>query len=138
MKRKTRPSKYTRLIKKQYLELENLEKGFLAPLQKRYDQVEKAFETEKDPLVLDELAVMKMLLSTRIALEERTQIFLLIHLVTSGRVDKLQRKNGGLTTREQAAEDKFDKHVAKRLSELLDMKGHEGMYDTGTKPSRSN
>lgn len=40
--------------------------------------------------------------------------------------------------KEQAAEDKFDEHVAKRLSQLFEMKGHEGMYDTGTKPSRSN
>jgi hypothetical protein len=36
------------------------------------------------------------------------------------------------------SEDRIDKHLAQRLSELLDIKGHEGMYDTGTKPSGTN
>jgi hypothetical protein len=33
---------------------------------------------------------------------------------------------------------KIDEKIAKRLAQLLDMKGHEAMYDTGTNPSRSN
>ena len=31
--------------------------------------------------------------------------------------------------------DEIDAHTAKRLTQLLDLKGHEAMYDTGTKPT---
>ena len=34
--------------------------------------------------------------------------------------------------------DKIDEFTAKRIAQLLDMKGHEAMYDTGTKPSGTN
>jgi len=36
------------------------------------------------------------------------------------------------------ASDMFDVKVAKIKAQLLGMKGHEGMYDTGTKPAGSN
>jgi hypothetical protein len=38
----------------------------------------------------------------------------------------------------KAGIDQIDTAIAKRLAQLLDLKGHEGMYDTGTKPSGSN
>lgn len=33
---------------------------------------------------------------------------------------------------------KIDTAIARRLAQLLDMQGHEAMYDTGTNPSGSN
>jgi hypothetical protein len=33
---------------------------------------------------------------------------------------------------------RLDEMFVKRISQLFDLKGHDAMYDTGTKPSRSN
>lgn len=131
---------YSRLIKKQYLELKEAQKedDFVKKLEKRYDVVDNGLHTEKNPLVLEYFAITKMIVGTRLSLEYRTEIFLLMLLVLSRRIDKLYSRKSGLTKKELAAEEKLDDHLARRLSELLDMKGHEAMYDTGTKPSRNN
>jgi len=51
---------------------------------------------------------------------------------------ELRKALSELAESEKKASDMFDVKVAKRMAQLLGMKGHEGMYDTGTKPAGSN
>jgi hypothetical protein len=142
-KRKTRLSTVSRLIRDQYLEAEDEDNTVLRPMQKALNDVETELGSAHDEARIVELSQMKVALATRIKLELVYRCLLLILLSQSGRMDAIERwirKNtkGAIDKREQAAEVKFDMKVAKRLAQLFEMKGHEGLYDTGTKPSRSN
>lgn len=73
-----------------------------------------------------------------IALETKLAQDKIAGLDTMALENEIQRAKDLIDALANKALDKVDTHLAKRIRQLYDFKGHEGMYDTGTKPSRTD